>query len=65
MKQLFHLLPQSDKQLAKQIGIGAKTIRRIKQGDHPSKLVRLKIKRYIISLIGKLHTWYADDPLPE
>jgi len=65
MKQIFHLLPISEAQLAQQIGISAKTIRRIKQGAPPSKLVRLKIKRYIISLIGKLHTWYADDPLPE
>lgn len=32
MKQIFHLLPISEAQLAQQIGISAKTIRRIKQG---------------------------------
>lgn len=61
MKYLFELLPQSEVELAKAIGIGAKTIRRIRNGDRPSRLVRLKIKRYITQLIGKLQQGLEDE----
>ena len=54
-KELFKLIPKSDVQLAKDIGISSKTLKRLKTGTYKPNTFRSH--DLVLKYITKLHTF--------
>lgn len=57
--EILKLLPKSDQQLAKEIGISSKTIQRIKAWVNPSERIQWYIENYLEKLQKKINDFIS------